>query len=138
MAGVVITDATITINAVDLSSYVQRVEINQDWDELDVTTMGSGGARERKAGLSDGSVSIEFFQDYATSAVDDTISALAGGAPTAVTVKSNSAAISASNPEWQFSALISDWTPLSAAVGETAMASVTWPISGIVTRDITP
>lgn len=138
MAGTIITDAVLTVNAVDLSAYVQQVEISQDWEELDSTNMGSGGARERKNGLSDGSVSIEFFQDYASSAVDDTISALAGGAAVAITVKHANAAISTTNPEWQFNVIINSWTPLSASVGELAMTSVTWPITGAVTRDVTP
>jgi hypothetical protein len=30
--------------------------------------------------------------------------------------------------------LVSEWTPLNGAVGELATASVTWPISGTITK----
>jgi len=30
--------------------------------------------------------------------------------------------------------LVSEWTPLNGAVGELATASVTWPISGVITK----
>jgi hypothetical protein len=42
-----------------------------------------------------------------------------------------------SNPQFAFNALVSEWQPLSGAVGELATASVTWPISGAITKTTT-
>jgi hypothetical protein len=53
-------------------------------------------------------------------------------------VKPTSGAISETNPEYQFNALISSWTPVAGAVGDLATVSVTWQISGAITKDITP
>ena len=44
------------------------------------------------------------------------------------------AAVSATNPSYTFSVLVSEWTPLNGGVGELATASVTWPISGAITK----
>jgi hypothetical protein len=38
------------------------------------------------------------------------------------------------NPKYNFSALITEWTPVNGAVGELATVSVTWPISGAITK----
>ena len=46
--------------------------------------------------------------------------------------------VSASNPKFTFNVLVAEWQALSAAVGELATASVTWPISGAITKSITP
>jgi hypothetical protein len=46
------------------------------------------------------------------------------------------ATTAADNPSYTFSALVSEWTPLNGAVGELATASVTWPISGEVTKAV--
>jgi hypothetical protein len=32
--------------------------------------------------------------------------------------------------------LVSEWTPLNGAVGELATASVTWPITGAITKTV--
>ena len=44
--------------------------------------------------------------------------------------------VSATNPSYTFSALVAEWQPLSGAVGELATASVTWPISGAITKAV--
>jgi hypothetical protein len=53
-----------------------------------------------------------------------------------VVVKPNGSTTGAENPSYSFSALVSEWTPLNGAVGELATASVTWPISGEVTKAV--
>ena len=60
------------------------------------------------------------------------------GTVAAMTVKPTSGAISTSNPEYQFNALITSWSPVAGAVGDLATVSVTWPISGAITKDVTP
>jgi hypothetical protein len=45
-----------------------------------------------------------------------------------------SGAVTTANPAYSFSALVSEWTPLNGSVGELATASVTWPISGVITK----
>ncbi len=81
------------------------------------------------------SVAIEFHQDYAAANVEATVYPLLG-TTTAVVVKPNGATTAADNPAYSFTALVSEWTPLNGAVGELATASVTWPISGEVTKAV--
>jgi len=132
MAALVLTNAYITINSVNLSDHITSVTINTTEDVIDTTAFGST-ARTRVAGLLDNSVVIEFQQDYAASNVEATIYPLVGSTTTVV-VKPNGSTTGATNPSYTFTALVSEWQPLNGAVGELATASVTWPISGTITK----
>jgi len=135
MARIVLTDAKVTINSVNLSSYISSVTLSTSNDVVDTSGFSSTAARTRVAGLQDNSVTIEFFQDFATSLVEQTIYPLLGST-TSVVVLPTSSAASATNPSYTFTALVSEWQPLSGAVGELSTASVTWPISGAITKAV--
>jgi hypothetical protein len=141
MARIVLTDVAVVIGAVDLSNHIASVTLGSTYDVLDTTAFAGGNvpaaARQRIAGLVDNSLTLEFHQDFAAGEVEATIYPLLGTVA-AVRVSPTTGAISPSNPEYQFNALISDWTPLNGAVGELATASVTWPITGPIVKDVTP
>lgn len=132
MARIVLTNAYVVFGSTDLSDHIASITINSSYDIVETTAFGQT-AKTRVAGLVDNSVSFEFHQDYATSSVEQTIYPLLGTAVT-VAAKPVNAATSAGNPQYSFSTLISEWTPLNGAVGELATASVTWPISGAITK----
>jgi len=135
MARLVLTNAYITVNGVNLSDHIASVTLTTTDDVIDTTAFSSTAARTRVAGLADNSVALEFHQDYATSSVEATIYPLLGST-TAVIVKPNGATTAADNPSYSFTALVSEWTPLGGAVGELATASVTLPISGAITKAV--
>jgi len=126
MARLVLTNVTVTFGATDLSSYVTSVTLGSTYDIVETTAFGNT-ARTRVAGLADNSVSIEFNQDYAASALESVIYPTLGTA-VSITVKPVAGAASASNPAYSFR------TPLNGSIGELATASVTWPISGVITK----
>lgn len=133
MARLVLTNAYITINGVDLSDHIASVTLTTNRDVVETTAFSSTAARTRIGGLADNSVALEFHQDYATSNVEATIYPLLG-TTTAIVVKPNGSSTSSTNPSYSFSALVSEWTPLNGAVGELATASVTWNIDGAITK----
>jgi hypothetical protein len=135
MARLVLTNAYVTINGVNLSDHIASITLTTTEDVIDTTGFSSTAARTRVAGLADNSVALEFHQDYATSSVEATIYPLVG-TTTAVVVKPNGSTTAADNPSYSFTALVSEWTPLGGAVGELATASVTWPISGAITKAV--
>ena len=142
MARIVLTNVAVTVGAVDLSDHVASVTLSTTYDVLETTAFAGGNvpnaAKTRIAGLADNSVTLEFHQDFAAGEVEQTIYPLLGTVA-AVKVKPNASSLAgADNPVYEFDALISEWTPLNGAVGELATASVTWPISGAITKDVTP
>ena len=132
MARLVLTNVTVTFGATDLSSYVTSVTLGSTFDIVETTAFGNT-ARTRVAGLADNSVSLEFNQDYGSGALESVIFPTLGTA-VSITVKPVAGSASATNPAYSFSALVSEWTPLNGAIGELATASVTWPISGVITK----
>jgi hypothetical protein len=136
MAKLVLTDVVVTIAGETVSDHVGSVTITTDVAEVATTAFG-GTAVTRVGGLRDNSVQLEFHQDYAASNLESIVYPLIGTVA-AITVKPTSGAISDTNPEYQFNALISSWTPVAGAVGDLATVSVTWQISGAITKDITP
>jgi IMP cyclohydrolase len=137
MARLVLTNAYITINGVNLSDHIASVTLTTTDDVIETTAFGTT-ARTRIGGLADNSVALEFHQDYAAANVEATINGSPSlvGTVTAVVVKPNGATTAADNPSYSFSALVSEWTPLNGAVGELATASVTWPIDGNITKAV--
>ena len=132
MAAFVFTDAVVTINGTAMTSYVKEVKLDFEVSDNNTTVFGSTW-NSRIGGLKDGSVGVKFNQDFASSTVDPVIWPLLGTV-VAFKVKATSAANSATNPEYQFNVLISEWSPFGGAVGDLAEVDVTWPISGSVTR----
>lgn len=136
MARIVLTDASVTINSVNLSDHIASITINESTDVVETTAFSSTAAKTRVAGLKDNSVTLEFHQDFASSSVEQTINGSSSlvGTVTTIVVKPTSAAVSATNPSYSFSALVSEWTSLSGSVGELSTASVSWPITGAITK----
>ncbi|HEX6968604.1 MAG TPA: radical SAM protein [Micromonosporaceae bacterium] len=132
MATFAFTDASVVVNSVDLSDHVRQVTLNVQADELDDTAMGDT-FRSRIGGLKDWSVSLEFNNDFAASEVDATLWPLLG-TTTTITIKPTSGSVSATNPSYSGSVLVSQVNPLSGSVGDLATVSVTWQGAGTLTR----
>ncbi len=135
MPRLVLTNASVVFGSTDLSSYISSITLNSTFDIVETTAFGNT-AKTRVAGLADNSVTFEFHQDYATSAVEQTIYPLLGTA-VSVVAKPVAGTTTTINPQYTFSTLVSEWTPLNGSVGELATASVTWPISGAITKTTT-
>ena len=120
----------VTVNAVDLSDHVSSVTLNRSFDELEVTAMGDSGHKFVK-GLEASSVTIDFFNDTATSEVLQTLQAT-WGTSTTVTLKQTSAATSATNPLYTMTCLVNGTTDINGAVGDLGTQSVTWNVNGTV------
>ena len=120
----------LTVNAVDLSTLVSSVTINRSFDELEVTAMGDSGHKYVK-GLEASSITIDFFNDEATSKTLQTLNST-WGTSTTVTVKQTSATTSATNPLYTMSCLVNNITPINGAVGDISTQSVTWNVNGTI------
>jgi hypothetical protein len=134
MSKIVLTDAKVTINSVNLSDHIANITLETKDDIIETTAFGtSGAAKTRVAGLADNSVTLDFHQDFAAANVEATIYPLLGQTTTVV-VQPTSSSVSSTNPTYTFSALVADWTPLKGGIGQLATASVTWPITGAITK----
>lgn len=123
MSQIVLTDASVTVNSVDLSDHVTQCVLNYEVDAVEVTAM-SDQAHKFTGGLTNVSATIDFQQDFAAASVDATIEPLVG-TTTTVVIKPTSGAVAADNPSYTLSGTyVASHTPLNAAVGDLSTSSV--------------
>ena len=132
MAKLVMTNANVTLGGTDISAYVASVTLSISVNEVETTSFGVG-AVQRVGGLQDNSVTLDMHQDY--SAIEGLVYPLIGST-TSLIIKPNGTAVGTANPSYTMTPLVTEWTPVNGAVGELATISVTWPISGTVTKAV--
>jgi len=133
MAKFVTTDYAITIDGTDFSESINSVTLDVSVEEQETTAFGNT-SRTRIGGLKDGSVSLDWHQDFGADSVDSTLWPLLGQTVT-ITLKPTSGAVSATNPEYTFDALVTQYQPFANAVGELATLSISWPTTSDIVRD---
>lgn len=132
MAKFAATDYNISIGGTDFSSSLAALTLDISVEDLETTPFGSS-ARTRIGGLQDASVQLDFHQDFGASSVDATLFPLLGST-VEIIVLPTSASVGATNPSYTFSCLVTEYQPFASSVGDLASLSVTWPVSGEITR----
>jgi len=126
---------------VDLTDHVTSLTINRQFDELDVTAMGASG-HAFIAGLESSTISVDFLNDDATAQVMTTLNSLVGQAPakfkilqtvSAISSGSSTGTPSATNPLYSGLVLVNKLTPIAGKVGDVAVQSLTFTVSGAIT-----
>lgn len=135
MAKMVLLAAFVSLGGNDLSDYARKAELSVEVEDKDVTTYTSLGWKQVLGGLKSGELGLEFLQDVAATRIDSIMWPLLGTVVPFV-VRLDSAAASASNPQYSGSILINGWNPIEGSVGDEASVSVGYPTSGAVTRAV--
>ena len=125
----------VTLNSVDLSDHVTSATINRSFDEIEVTAMGDTAHKFVK-GLEASTITLDFLNDTATSEVLQTLQA-AWGTTVPLTLKQTSAAISATNPEYQTTVLVNNTTDINGAVADISTQSITFTCNSPIVVDTT-
>ena len=126
------TDYSISINGTSFSTSLNSAELSIESDDLETTAFG-GEWRTRIGGLKSGSLTLSFMQDFGAASVDATLYPLLNTAATVV-IKATSGTVTATNPSYTAVCLVNQYSPFASSVGDIATLSVTWPVSGTVTR----
>jgi hypothetical protein len=132
MAKFAATDYKITVAGVDFSTNLNSVELSQEADDLETTAFGQSW-RSRIGGLNNASMTLNFMQDFAAGSVDATLNPLLGSIATVI-IQSASGTVSATQPKYTATCLVTAYSPFASSVGDIATLSVTWPVSGTVVR----
>jgi hypothetical protein len=126
------TDGFLLLNAVNMSAMASSLTLQTTAAELENTAFG-GTYRSRIGGLKDGTLQIEWNQDFAAAQTDALLFPLLG---TVVTfeVRPTSGGRAPTNPAYTGSVLISDYSPLAGKVGDLGKSATTWKTTGTITR----
>ncbi|MGW3346799.1 hypothetical protein ACWDA3_26100 [Nonomuraea rubra] len=133
MPKMVLTAAFVSLSSTDLSEWANKIELQTEVEEKDVTTYKSLGWKEILGGLKSGSLGLEFKQDFAATELDDIMWPWLGQIVPFV-VRADQGSASTSNPSYTGNCLVKGWNPLTGSVGDEASVSVSFPTSGAVTR----
>ena len=133
MAKFVATDITTALKGSDISDSLAQVELSITADEVETSSFGSGGWRSYAGGMKQATVTLEFHQDFGAGGIDSVLWPLLNTNGTFV-IPPTGDAISATNPSYSFEALISQYSPVASSVGDLASFSVTFPVTGEITR----
>jgi hypothetical protein len=127
------TDYYLLLNAVNMSPMAFKVSFKLTAVELKNTAFGATYESRIGGGLKDGSLAVDFNQDFAAAQVDALVFPLFGTVTT-FELRPTSGARSATNPAYTGTLFIKEYIPIDGKVGDLAVNSVTWPIAGAVTR----
>jgi predicted secreted protein len=134
MAVFALTSVTTTLNSSDVTSLLKSATLTVDAAQLDTTDFASGGWVEMIGGLKSGSLSLEFMDDLADDGLDEDLWTIFGTV-VAFTVKGTSASVDADNPQYSGNVLITSMS-LGGSVGDLAGKSLTFPLSGAISRAV--
>jgi hypothetical protein len=130
----VIKNAWVRVGGQDISDHVREISVAMSAPAVDVRAMGAAG-RDVLQGLREDQFTLTAYSDFAASQIDTLIYPLFSGASSfLVECAAAGTAISATNPKYSGSCILTDYNPISGSVGDAATTPLTLPVQGIISR----
>lgn len=132
--GQVFNNAKVTVGTVDLSDQADTVTVEMTLDGVDVTTFGAQN-KMMAPGLGDAKITVDFFQNFATGKVHDTLIAFfnnsRAGTPGSISIIPVNTTLSATNQRISLaSAYLLTYNPLNAGIGDASKFSAEFVNAG--------
>jgi len=112
-----------------ISSFVSTVSLNREVEAVTITAMNDT-VQNMIGGVEVSSVNLELFNDFAAASVN-TLFEDAIGSKLAIKLIPVTGTVSATNPSYSMSCLITQWTPINGSTDGAATASVTYPVTAL-------
>lgn len=113
----------VIIGTTDVSSEISGVTLNQTFDEVEVSALGDTAHKFVK-GLESGTLSLDFFGDFASTGTSTILQAAFGTTVTVKIIPVKGTAVSATNPLYTTTILVNNLTPFNGSVGDINSSSV--------------
>jgi hypothetical protein len=114
-----------------ISSFVSTVSLNREVEAVTITAMNDN-VQNMIGGIEVSSLSMEIFNDFAAASVNSLFED-AIGSKLAIKLIPVTGTVTATNPSYSMSCLITQWTPIAGTTDSAALASVTFPVTAITT-----
>ena len=112
-----------------ISSFVSTVSLNREVEAVTITAMNDT-VQNMIGGIEVSSLSMEIFNDFAAASVNSLFED-AIGSKLAIKLIPVTGTVTATNPSYSMSCLISQWTPIAGSTDSAALASVTFPVTAL-------
>jgi hypothetical protein len=132
---IVLLDATMTIGPAtfDISPWLKKLELSDEFEVKKTTNYRSGGAEENQGGLESFEAALTLNQDYTAAALDEVMWALRRGVVT-FAARAQQSAVTSSNPQYSGKLVIEKWVPIAGNVGDVGEVDVKFTGSGPLVR----
>lgn len=131
MPTLLLKNAFLNINGVDLSGSVQRLALTYEAASLDETAMGND-SRKMRGGLKNQGLEVTFFQKF--SCVDATLFSVVGCQMCGDVRSCNACASACTNISYQSTWMLGSYPPLGGSVGDLITAVVRFEPAGDLSR----
>lgn len=132
MAKHVIYNASLTVNAVDLSDHVKTIAYVEGINGQDAAAMSEVQDYEMPGTIHIGDITVTFFQDYAASKVYQTIHPLVMNRTTFnIVVKPDSGAAASTNPQFTIAVFVKSHPWVNGTRGDGHMTQVVFGPAGL-------
>ena len=127
-------EPAMTVNSVDLVDEIEECTLELNYEDLDLTAFGAGGAYDGKPGGGRHRLQLRLHQDFTAGLTDATLSALrpigtvTGRFPW--TIKPGTAAMSPTNPDWSGTAGLVGYQPFAGTPGGKSTVNLNLPVYG--------
>jgi len=141
MATTVLSNPVVSVGASSpgtaITTQVISAVVNESQDQLESTAFGQTN-RTYVGGLTNATITLTLLMDYSASSTYALLNSLKGAAATYVAVKPTSAAISATNPEFQLTnGYLASFDVVNAQLGELQQVEAVFN-GGTLVKDTTP
>jgi hypothetical protein len=134
----ILYNAVVTINSVDLTNRARKVSYSVGTNKQGSAAMGEVQDYSMPSTLLVKPITIEYYQDFAASNVYITHRTIWDARSSVVlTCKADSAADSATNPNFTITVFISDMDYVNGSRGDVHVNSVTYEPAGAISYDVT-
>lgn len=137
MAKEVLYDVEVILGGTDFQSHASAVTIQGDTEVIDVTGFDSSQTREYLLGFKSWTVTIEYWDDFADNDINEVLFGFWGTSQTLTVTKADTT-VSASNPKYSGTVLVTNPTFMRAGVGQAAGGSLTLQGTGVLQRIVAP
>lgn len=112
-----------------ITTFVRTVTLSREVDAVEITAM-TDTIQNLIGGVERPSVTLEVFNDFAASSVNSVFEDALGGKLALVLIPV-SGTVTATNPRYSMSVLVSQWQPINGATDAPATASITLPVTAL-------
>jgi hypothetical protein len=119
----------VIVGTTTISDHVSTVSLAREVDQVEISTM-TDTVQNMIGGIERPTLNLELFNDFAAASVNALFEDALG---TKLNIKliPVSGTVSATNPSYTMSCLISSWTPINGAVDAVASVSVSLPVTAL-------
>ena len=119
----------VIVGTTTITDHVSTVSLAREIDQVEITAM-SDNVQNMIGGVERPTLSLEVYNDFAAASVNSLFEDALG---TKLNIKLIPVAgtVSATNPSYTMSCLVSSWTPINGAIDSVASVSVSLPVTAL-------